>query len=223
MIYARTYKSFRSCLGATTKKTQHARPYVSPHTSPTPISPPTYCRLRLTRVPPPARPLRPLTSAGLSRAAESRLPAHEPRPALAPAYPASRRARAPPRPRSLPIPRRAVQEPRPRPSRGLARGRDVAGGPGAAAEPSRSGPAAMPKRGCPFADAAPLQLKVRVGQRELSRGVCAERLTREIFGECRVEGFLAAKRGRGRRAPRAAPPGAGGPELAVRLGFGSNE
>ncbi|XP_043290462.1 apoptosis regulatory protein Siva isoform X1 [Cervus canadensis] len=39
----------------------------------------------------------------------------------------------------------------------------------------------MPKRGCPFADAAPLQLKVRVGQRELSRGVCAERLTREIF------------------------------------------
>lgn len=41
----------------------------------------------------------------------------------------------------------------------------------------------MPKRGCPFADAAPLQLKVRVGRRELSRGVCAERLTREIFGE----------------------------------------
>ncbi|XP_059771116.1 apoptosis regulatory protein Siva isoform X2 [Balaenoptera ricei] len=39
----------------------------------------------------------------------------------------------------------------------------------------------MPKRGCPFADAAPLQLKVRVGRRELSRGVCAERLTREIF------------------------------------------
>ncbi|ELR53769.1 Apoptosis regulatory protein Siva, partial [Bos mutus] len=39
----------------------------------------------------------------------------------------------------------------------------------------------MPKRGYPFADAAPLQLKVRVGQRELSRGVCAERLTREIF------------------------------------------
>ncbi|XP_017516358.1 apoptosis regulatory protein Siva isoform X2 [Manis javanica] len=40
----------------------------------------------------------------------------------------------------------------------------------------------MPKRGCPFADAAPLQLKVRVGRRELSRGVCAERYTREIFG-----------------------------------------
>lgn len=47
----------------------------------------------------------------------------------------------------------------------------------------RTGPAAMPKRGCPFADAAPLQLKVRVGRRELSRGVCAERYTREIFGE----------------------------------------
>ncbi|XP_032261922.1 apoptosis regulatory protein Siva isoform X2 [Phoca vitulina] len=39
----------------------------------------------------------------------------------------------------------------------------------------------MPKRGCPFADAGPLQLKVRVGQRELSRGVCAEQHSREIF------------------------------------------
>uniref|UniRef100_A0A8C9M9W4 SIVA1 apoptosis inducing factor n=1 Tax=Panthera tigris altaica TaxID=74533 RepID=A0A8C9M9W4_PANTA len=39
----------------------------------------------------------------------------------------------------------------------------------------------MPKRGCTFADAAPLQLKDRVGQRELSRGVCAERYSREIF------------------------------------------
>ncbi|XP_003276254.1 apoptosis regulatory protein Siva isoform X2 [Nomascus leucogenys] len=39
----------------------------------------------------------------------------------------------------------------------------------------------MPKRGCPFADAAPLQLKVRVGQRELSRGVCAERYSQEVF------------------------------------------
>ncbi|XP_030889444.1 apoptosis regulatory protein Siva isoform X2 [Leptonychotes weddellii] len=39
----------------------------------------------------------------------------------------------------------------------------------------------MPKRGCPFADAGPLQLKVRVGQRELSRGVCAEQRSREIF------------------------------------------
>ncbi|XP_008578227.1 PREDICTED: apoptosis regulatory protein Siva isoform X1 [Galeopterus variegatus] len=39
----------------------------------------------------------------------------------------------------------------------------------------------MPKRGCPFADAAPLQLKVRVGPKELSRGACAERYSREIF------------------------------------------
>lgn len=60
----------------------------------------------------------------------------------------------------------------------------------------------MPKRGCPFADAAPLQLKVRVGQRELSRGVCAERLTREIFGEC-------CEAGLGGGSPPAAPPGAG--------------
>ncbi|KAK2104877.1 Apoptosis regulatory protein Siva [Saguinus oedipus] len=43
----------------------------------------------------------------------------------------------------------------------------------------------MPKRGCPFADAAPLQLKVRVGQRELSRGVCAERYSQEVFASGR--------------------------------------
>ena len=41
----------------------------------------------------------------------------------------------------------------------------------------------MPKRGSPFGDAAPLQLKVRVGWKELGRGVCAERYSREIFGE----------------------------------------
>uniref|UniRef100_A0A671DP59 SIVA1 apoptosis inducing factor n=1 Tax=Rhinolophus ferrumequinum TaxID=59479 RepID=A0A671DP59_RHIFE len=39
----------------------------------------------------------------------------------------------------------------------------------------------MPKRGCPFGDAAPLQLKVRVGWRELGRGMCAERYSQEIF------------------------------------------
>ncbi|KAM5274089.1 apoptosis regulatory protein Siva [Ctenodactylus gundi] len=39
----------------------------------------------------------------------------------------------------------------------------------------------MPKRGCPFADAAPLQLKVHVGLQELSRGVGSERYSREIF------------------------------------------
>ena len=67
-------------------------------------------------------------------------------------------------------------------------------------EPLRA--AAMPKRGCPFADAAPLQLKVRVGQRELSRGVCAERLTREIFGECGEAGL-------GGVSTPTTPPGAG--------------
>ncbi|XP_051834225.1 apoptosis regulatory protein Siva [Antechinus flavipes] len=39
----------------------------------------------------------------------------------------------------------------------------------------------MPKRCCPFGDATPLQLKVRVGPKELSRGVFGERYTREIF------------------------------------------
>lgn len=75
-------------------------------------------------------------------------------------------------------------------------------------EPRRA--AAMPKRGCPFADAAPLQLKVRVGQRELSRGVCAERLTREIFGEC------------GEAGPPT-PPGAGDRVARCLTGLGSGE
>ncbi|XP_008854580.1 apoptosis regulatory protein Siva [Nannospalax galili] len=39
----------------------------------------------------------------------------------------------------------------------------------------------MPKRSCPFGDAAPLQLKVRVGPRELGRGVFAEHYAREVF------------------------------------------
>ncbi|XP_007518426.3 apoptosis regulatory protein Siva [Erinaceus europaeus] len=51
----------------------------------------------------------------------------------------------------------------------------------------------MPKRGCPFADAAPLQLKVRVGPRELSRGVCAERYSREIFEKTRQLLFRGAQ------------------------------
>lgn len=42
----------------------------------------------------------------------------------------------------------------------------------------------MPKRSCPFTDAAPLQLKVHVGLKELSHGVFAERYSREVFGEC---------------------------------------
>ncbi|XP_030740866.1 apoptosis regulatory protein Siva isoform X1 [Echinops telfairi] len=43
----------------------------------------------------------------------------------------------------------------------------------------------MPKRGCPFGVAAPLQLKVRVGLKELSRGVCGERHSREVFERTR--------------------------------------
>ncbi|OWK56125.1 Apoptosis regulatory protein Siva [Lonchura striata] len=39
----------------------------------------------------------------------------------------------------------------------------------------------MPKRSCPFGDAAPLQLKTRVGLRELSRGVRGEEYRREVF------------------------------------------
>ncbi|NXU93457.1 SIVA protein, partial [Xiphorhynchus elegans] len=39
----------------------------------------------------------------------------------------------------------------------------------------------MPKRSCPFGEAAPLQLKTRVGLRELSRGVRGEELRREVF------------------------------------------
>uniref|UniRef100_A0A8C8ZC28 Apoptosis regulatory protein Siva n=1 Tax=Prolemur simus TaxID=1328070 RepID=A0A8C8ZC28_PROSS len=51
----------------------------------------------------------------------------------------------------------------------------------------------MPKRGCPFAAAAPLQLKVRVGQKELSRGVCGERYSREIFEKTKQLLFLGAQ------------------------------
>lgn len=65
----------------------------------------------------------------------------------------------------------------------------------------RAGPA-MPKRSCPFGEAAPLQLKTRVGLRELSRGVRGEEYRREVFGE--GEG--------GREGPRAvAGPGRAGP------------
>lgn len=55
----------------------------------------------------------------------------------------------------------------------------------------------MPKRSCPFGDGAPLQLKTRVGLRELSRGVRAEELRREIFGE--TGGAVGARRGGGGR------------------------
>ncbi|NWU64461.1 SIVA protein, partial [Pterocles burchelli] len=43
----------------------------------------------------------------------------------------------------------------------------------------------MPKRSCPFGEAAPLQLKTRVGLRELSRGVRGEEFRREVFERTR--------------------------------------
>ncbi|KAJ7418555.1 hypothetical protein BTVI_28790 [Pitangus sulphuratus] len=45
----------------------------------------------------------------------------------------------------------------------------------------------MPKRSCPFGEAAPLQLKTRVGLRELSRGVRGEEYRREVFDSNRAE------------------------------------
>lgn len=51
----------------------------------------------------------------------------------------------------------------------------------------------MPKRSCPFADASPLQLKVHVGPRELSRGVFAERCSREVFERTRQLLFQGAQ------------------------------
>ncbi|NXV02196.1 SIVA protein, partial [Cettia cetti] len=43
----------------------------------------------------------------------------------------------------------------------------------------------MPKRSYPFGDAAPLQLKIRVGLRELSSGVRGEEYRREVFERTR--------------------------------------
>ncbi|KAM9290468.1 apoptosis regulatory protein Siva [Cariama cristata] len=43
----------------------------------------------------------------------------------------------------------------------------------------------MPKRSCPFGEAAPLQLKTRVGLRELSHGVRGEEYRREVFERTR--------------------------------------
>lgn len=63
----------------------------------------------------------------------------------------------------------------------------------------------MPKQGCPFVDAAPLQLKVRVGWRELGRGMCAERYSQEIFGECGV-GLPLCDAGPGQAVPAGRAP-----------------
>ncbi|XP_065611741.1 apoptosis regulatory protein Siva [Cyrtonyx montezumae] len=64
----------------------------------------------------------------------------------------------------------------------------------------------MPKRSCPFGEAAPLQLKTRVGLRELSRGVRGEEYRREIFERTRLllfRGAQACMGGAWPAAPRA--------------------
>lgn len=82
--------------------------------------------------------------------------------------------------------------------------------------------AAMPKRGRSFGDVAPLQLKVRVGWRELGRGVNAEHYSQEIFGECGVG--LPATRGLCSWSPQAELLGAArSGTTRGRLGFGSSE
>ncbi|KAF6317875.1 hypothetical protein mRhiFer1_015322 [Rhinolophus ferrumequinum] len=43
----------------------------------------------------------------------------------------------------------------------------------------------MPKRGCPFGDSAPIQLKVRVGWKELGGGKATEPYSQEIFEKIR--------------------------------------
>ncbi|XP_021256576.1 apoptosis regulatory protein Siva isoform X1 [Numida meleagris] len=65
----------------------------------------------------------------------------------------------------------------------------------------------MPKRSCPFGEAAPLQLKTRVGLRELSRGVRGEEYRREIFERTRrllFRGAQACMENPWPAAPRAA-------------------
>ncbi|XP_051478200.1 apoptosis regulatory protein Siva [Apus apus] len=51
----------------------------------------------------------------------------------------------------------------------------------------------MPKRSCPFSRPAPLQLKTRVGLRELSRGVRGEEYRREIYERTRQLLFRGAR------------------------------
>uniref|UniRef100_A0A8B9N061 SIVA1 apoptosis inducing factor n=1 Tax=Accipiter nisus TaxID=211598 RepID=A0A8B9N061_9AVES len=75
----------------------------------------------------------------------------------------------------------------------------------------------MPKRSCPFGEAAPLQLKTRVGLRELSRGVRGEEYRREVFERTRrllfrgaqayMEGSWPASPAAARSAARPSPAG----------------
>ncbi|NXX90330.1 SIVA protein, partial [Centropus bengalensis] len=75
----------------------------------------------------------------------------------------------------------------------------------------------MPKRSWPFGEAAPVQLKTRVGLRELSRGVRGEEIRREVFERTRRLLF------RGAQACMEGPvpgPGSRCPEAAVEAGGG---
>ncbi|KAM5129225.1 apoptosis regulatory protein Siva [Mantella aurantiaca] len=51
----------------------------------------------------------------------------------------------------------------------------------------------MPKRSYPFDSLAPPQLKTRVGQKELSQGVCGDSIKREIFEKTKKLLFSGAK------------------------------
>ncbi|CAI9541837.1 unnamed protein product [Staurois parvus] len=51
----------------------------------------------------------------------------------------------------------------------------------------------MPKRSYPFDSFAPPQMKTRIGQKELSQGVCGESLKREIFERTKKLLFSGAK------------------------------
>ncbi|XP_064316963.1 apoptosis regulatory protein Siva isoform X1 [Phalacrocorax carbo] len=73
----------------------------------------------------------------------------------------------------------------------------------------------MPKRSCPFGEAAPLQLKTRVGLRELSRGVRGEEYRREVFERTRrllFRGAQACMEGAGLAASRSPEAGGEAPE-----------
>ncbi|NXU55776.1 SIVA protein, partial [Turnix velox] len=67
----------------------------------------------------------------------------------------------------------------------------------------------MPKRSCPFGEVAPVQLKTRVGLRELSRGVRGEEYRRQIFERTRqllFKGAQAYMESSGAADPAARPP-----------------
>lgn len=195
----------------------------APHTGHAPgqesrhLSPPTYPAPRRAWAPPPPLPL----AYPAARAHDTALPLPPPgAPTPTQAFPApptpapdispglSQAApRTSPAPALVPALSRAAPRTNPAPALRVGWRAAVTSRARRGAEGELSRPVAMPKRGCPLGDAAPLQLKVRVGWRELGRGVCSERYSREIFGEC------------GRGLPRCDA----GPGPAGRPGFGSNE